>query len=35
MSLPTELRGATVLIVDDKPQNLRLISDFLPEQDFI
>jgi len=34
MSLPTELRGATVLIVDDKPQNLRLISDFLAEQGF-
>lgn len=32
MSLPTELRGATVLIVDDKPQNLRLVSDFLAEQ---
>ena len=34
MSLPTELHGATVLIVDDKPQNLRLISDFLAEQGF-
>jgi len=34
MSLATELRGATVLIVDDKPQNLRLISDFLAEQGF-
>lgn len=34
MSLPTELYGATVLIVDDKPQNLRLISDFLAEQGF-
>src|ERR1700741_2768328 len=34
MSLPTDWRGATVLIVDDKPQNLRLISDFLAEQGF-
>ena len=34
MSLPSELHGATVLIVDDKPQNLRLISDFLAEQGF-
>jgi two-component system, sensor histidine kinase and response regulator len=34
MSLPIELRGATLLIVDDKPQNLRLISDFLAEQGF-
>jgi two-component system sensor histidine kinase/response regulator len=34
MSLPTELHGATVLIVDDRPQNLRLISDFLAEQGF-
>ena len=34
MSLSTELRGATVLIVDDKPQNLRLVSDFLAEQGF-
>jgi two-component system, sensor histidine kinase and response regulator len=30
----TEARGATVLIIDDKPQNLRLISDFLAEQGF-
>ena len=34
MPSPTELRGATLLIVDDKPQNLRLISDFLAEQGF-
>ncbi len=34
MTLPAELRGATLLIVDDKPQNLRLISDFLAEQGF-
>ena len=34
MPLATELRGATLLIVDDKPQNLRLISDFLAEQGF-
>ena len=34
MLLATELRGATLLIVDDKPQNLRLISDFLAEQGF-
>ena len=27
-----ERRDATLLIVDDKPQNLRLISDFLAEQ---
>ena len=26
--------GARLLIVDDKPQNLRLISDFLAEQGF-
>jgi DNA-binding response OmpR family regulator len=29
-----ERREATLLIVDDKPQNLRLISDFLAEQGF-
>ena len=29
-----ERRDATLLIVDDKPQNLRLISDFLAEQGF-
>lgn len=29
-----EAREATLLIVDDKPQNLRLISDFLAEQGF-
>jgi DNA-binding response OmpR family regulator len=29
-----ELRGATLLIVDDNPQNLRLVSDFLSEQGF-
>ena len=34
MMLPAERRGATLLIVDDKPQNLRLISDFLAEQGF-
>ena len=34
MPLAIELRGATLLIVDDKPQNLRLISDFLAEQGF-
>ena len=34
MPFATELRGATLLIVDDKPQNLRLISDFLAEQGF-
>jgi signal transduction histidine kinase len=34
MRLATELRGATLLIVDDKPQNLRLLSDFLAEQGF-
>jgi two-component system, sensor histidine kinase and response regulator len=33
-SANTDLRGATLLIVDDKPQNLRLISDFLAEQGF-
>ena len=34
MLSPTERRGATLLIVDDKPQNLRLVSDFLAEQGF-
>jgi DNA-binding response OmpR family regulator len=34
MSTPTELAGARLLIVDDTPQNLRLISDFLAEQGF-
>ena len=34
MTLPVERRGATLLIVDDKPQNLRLIADFLAEQGF-
>jgi signal transduction histidine kinase len=34
MSSPSDLRGATLLIVDDKLQNLRLISDFLAEQGF-
>ncbi len=34
MRLATELRGSTLLIVDDKPQNLRLLSDFLAEQGF-
>ena len=34
MKFPAKLRGATLLIVDDKPQNLRLISDFLAEQGF-
>ena len=33
-TLTVERRGATLLIVDDKPQNLRLISDFLAEQGF-
>lgn len=33
-SASADLRGATLLIVDDKPQNLRLISDFLAEQGF-
>jgi signal transduction histidine kinase len=33
-SATAELRGATLLIVDDKPQNLRLISDYLAEQGF-
>ena len=31
---PAERRATTLLIVDDKPQNLRLISDFLAEQGF-
>jgi len=34
MSQPNELAGARLLIVDDTPQNLRLISDFLAEQGF-
>jgi DNA-binding response OmpR family regulator len=34
MSSPAELAGARLLIVDDTPQNLRLISDFLAEQGF-
>lgn len=34
MPSPSERRGATLLIVDDKPQNLRLICDFLAEQGF-
>jgi len=34
MTSPADRRGATLLIVDDKPQNLRLISDFLAEQGF-
>ena len=34
MPPPTELAGARLLIVDDTPQNLRLISDFLAEQGF-
>jgi len=34
MSPPTELSGARLLIVDDTPQNLRLISDLLAEQGF-
>jgi DNA-binding response OmpR family regulator len=33
-SSDTDLRAATLLIVDDKPQNLRLVSDFLAEQGF-
>jgi DNA-binding response OmpR family regulator len=33
-SASADLRGATLLIVDDTPQNLRLISDFLAEQGF-
>ena len=34
MPPPTELAGARLLVVDDTPQNLRLISDFLAEQGF-
>lgn len=34
MKLQAESRPATLLIVDDKPQNLRLVSDFLAEQGF-
>jgi DNA-binding response OmpR family regulator len=34
MPSPIERDGARLLIVDDKPQNLRLISDFLAEQGF-
>jgi two-component system sensor histidine kinase/response regulator len=34
MPSPSEPRGTTLLIVDDKPQNLRLISDFLAEHGF-
>jgi DNA-binding response OmpR family regulator len=34
MPSPSEAHGATLLIVDDKPQNLRLISDFLAEHGF-
>jgi signal transduction histidine kinase len=34
MQSPSETRDATLLIVDDKPQNLRLISDFLAEHGF-
>ena len=34
MPLPSEPYGTTLLIVDDKPQNLRLISDFLAEHGF-
>ena len=34
MPSPNEVRDATLLIVDDKPQNLRLISDFLAEHGF-
>jgi two-component system sensor histidine kinase/response regulator len=34
MPPPTELAGARLLIVDDTPHNLRLISDFLAEQGF-
>ncbi|MEO8163934.1 MAG: response regulator [Betaproteobacteria bacterium] len=34
MTSPAEPHEATLLIVDDKPQNLRLISDFLAEQGF-
>ena len=34
MPSPDDLPGARLLIVDDKPQNLRLISDFLAERGF-
>lgn len=34
MTSPAEGRRSTLLIVDDKPQNLRLISDYLAEQGF-
>src|SRR4249920_2979558 len=34
MPSPNEPSGTTLLIVDDKPQNLRLISDFLGEHGF-
>ncbi len=34
MPLSSEPNGTTLLIVDDKPQNLRLISDFLAEHGF-
>src|SRR5262249_5004688 len=34
MPSPSEVHDATLLIVDDKPQNLRLISDFLAEHGF-
>ncbi len=34
MPLSNEARGTTLLIVDDKPQNLRLMSDFLAEHGF-
>jgi two-component system, sensor histidine kinase and response regulator len=34
MPSPNEPHGTTLLIVDDKPQNLRLISDFLAEHGF-
>jgi len=34
MLSPSELSGTTVLIVDDQPQNLRLLSDFLAEHGF-
>ncbi len=32
--IANELQGATLLIVDDKPQNLRLVSDYLAEHGF-
>ena len=34
MPSPSESNGTTLLIVDDKPQNLRLISDFLAAHGF-